>query len=76
MYVTLYIFANFVYDYLLSVCKRYCNFFFIILVDSNDSMYGSDPKFLNELKSMCSTLVEEVLSYLKTLAQSEVCMAL
>lgn len=50
--------------------------FFIILVDSNDSMYGSDPKFLNELKSMCSTLVEEVLSYLKTLAQSEVCMAL
>lgn len=34
----------------------------------------SDPKFLNELKSMCSTLVEEVLSYLKTLAQSEVCL--
>lgn len=47
-----------------------------LLVDSNDSMYGSDPKFLNELKSMCSTLVEEVLSYLKTLAQSEVCLAL
>lgn len=75
MYVTLYIFVNFVYDYHLSVCKRLL-FFFIILVDSNDSMYGSDPKFLNELKSMCSTLVEEVLSYLKTLAQSEVCMAL
>ncbi|XP_022318792.1 VPS35 endosomal protein-sorting factor-like [Crassostrea virginica] len=40
-------------------------------VDSNDSMYGSDPKFLNEVKSMCSTLVEEVLSHLKMLAQSE-----
>lgn len=51
-------------------------FLVIFLVDSNDSMYGSDPKFLNELKSMCSTLVEEVLSYLKTLAQSEVCLAL
>lgn len=51
-------------------------FWSYFLVDSNDSMYGSDPKFLNELKSMCSTLVKEVLNYLKTLAQSEVCMAL
>lgn len=47
----------------------------LITVDSNDSMYGSDPKFLNEVKSMCSTLVEEVLSHLKMLAQSEVCIS-
>ncbi|XP_062589752.1 VPS35 endosomal protein-sorting factor-like [Saccostrea cucullata] len=39
-------------------------------VDANDSMYGSDPKFLNEIKTMCSTLVEEVLNHLKMLAQS------
>ncbi|XP_056017683.1 VPS35 endosomal protein-sorting factor-like [Ostrea edulis] len=40
-------------------------------VDANDSMYGSDHKFLNELKSMCSTLVEEIVTHLKMLAQSE-----
>ncbi|KAJ8318573.1 hypothetical protein KUTeg_003664 [Tegillarca granosa] len=40
-------------------------------VDSNDSMYGSDPKFINEVNSICSTLLDEILNHLKTLAQSE-----
>lgn len=42
-------------------------FLVIFLVDFNDFMYGLDFKFLNELKSMCSILVEEVLSYFKIL---------
>ena len=52
--------------------RIYLHFVNDFAVDSNDSMYGSDPKFLNEIKSMSSTLVEEILSHLKTLTQPEV----
>ncbi|XP_064636614.1 VPS35 endosomal protein-sorting factor-like [Lineus longissimus] len=40
-------------------------------MDSNDAMYGSDPKFLNEIKKICTTLMEEVLTHLKTLESTE-----
>ncbi|XP_033107964.1 VPS35 endosomal protein sorting factor-like [Anneissia japonica] len=40
-------------------------------VDSNDSLYGSDKKFLAEINGICNTLVGEILDYLKTLSQSE-----
>ena len=44
-----------------------------ISVDSNDMMYASDPKYVNEVKTMINTLVNEILSHLKTLASPEVC---
>ncbi|XP_063444782.1 VPS35 endosomal protein-sorting factor-like [Mytilus trossulus] len=40
-------------------------------VDSNDSMYGSDPKFTADVRGICSTLLEEVLNHLKSLHTAE-----
>ncbi|KAL3877496.1 hypothetical protein ACJMK2_035196 [Sinanodonta woodiana] len=40
-------------------------------VDSNDSMYGSDSKFISEVTNTCTTLLEEILAHLKTLNTSE-----
>ncbi|KAK3583633.1 hypothetical protein CHS0354_039460 [Potamilus streckersoni] len=40
-------------------------------VDSNDSMYGSDSKFISEVTSTCTTLLEEILAHLKTLNTPE-----
>ncbi|KAK0049257.1 UPF0505 protein [Biomphalaria pfeifferi] len=37
-------------------------------VDSNDSMYGNDPKYLSEVKHMANTLISEILSHLKSIA--------
>lgn len=34
-------------------------------VESNDTMYGSDVKFLNELNKMCSLILRETLGHLK-----------
>ncbi|ELT89239.1 hypothetical protein CAPTEDRAFT_99699, partial [Capitella teleta] len=36
-------------------------------VDSNDTLYGSDPKYLDDLKKLSSTLVTEILKHLQTL---------
>lgn len=36
-------------------------------VISNDELYGSDPKFLNEVHSMCSQIIESTLFQLKLL---------
>ncbi|VEN48574.1 unnamed protein product [Callosobruchus maculatus] len=36
-------------------------------VESNDALYGSDPKFLSEINTMCSIIVGEVLTLLKEL---------
>ena len=41
-------------------------------VDSNDSLYGSDPKYVNEVRSVCSTLVEQILNHLQDLKTAEV----
>ncbi|XP_054284650.1 VPS35 endosomal protein-sorting factor-like [Macrosteles quadrilineatus] len=40
-------------------------------VDSNDVLYGSDPKFIAEINKMCSLIVEEVLNQLKVLGAAE-----
>ncbi|XP_067673421.1 VPS35 endosomal protein-sorting factor-like [Haliotis asinina] len=40
-------------------------------VDSNDSLYGSDPKYLTEVKKMSSMLIEQILNHLKTLSSPE-----
>lgn len=39
-------------------------------VISNDELYGSDPKFINEVHSMCSQIVETILIQLKLLGNS------
>ncbi|KAJ9574992.1 hypothetical protein L9F63_007820, partial [Diploptera punctata] len=40
-------------------------------VDSNDTLYGSDPKFILEINKMCSVLLDEILAHLKYLGASE-----
>ncbi|KAG8320869.1 hypothetical protein J6590_059429 [Homalodisca vitripennis] len=40
-------------------------------VDSNDVLYGSDPKFLVEINKTCSVIVEEVLNQLKVLGAAD-----
>nr|CAD7444955.1 unnamed protein product [Timema bartmani] len=40
-------------------------------VDSNDSLYGSDPKFIMEINKMCSIIVAEILDHLQYLGKSE-----
>lgn len=39
-----------------------------LTVESNDTLYGHDVKFLREIEKISSTIVEEILSYLKSLS--------
>lgn len=39
-------------------------------VISNDELYGSDPKFIAEVHSMCSQLIESILLQMKQLADN------
>lgn len=41
-------------------------------VDSNETLYGGDPKFLSEINKLCETLIGQVLDHLKTLGRDEV----
>lgn len=45
--------------------------FLFFTVDSNDILYGSDPKFISEINKMCSVILEEILSHLKYLNTNE-----
>lgn len=40
-------------------------------VESNDTLYGCDPKFLAEISEVCATLVREVFAQVKALDQPE-----
>ncbi|XP_073071599.1 VPS35 endosomal protein-sorting factor-like isoform X7 [Manis javanica] len=40
-------------------------------VDSNDSLYGGDSKFLAENNKLCETVMAQILEHLKTLAKDE-----
>lgn len=42
------------------------------LVDSNDSLYGGDSKFLAENSKLCEAVMAQILEHLKTLAKDEV----
>lgn len=44
----------------------------VFLVDSNDALYGSDPKFLAEVDTMLNAVVENILSHLKMLESEQV----
>ncbi|XP_072337992.1 LOW QUALITY PROTEIN: VPS35 endosomal protein-sorting factor-like [Scyliorhinus torazame] len=40
-------------------------------VDSNDNLYGNDPKFLAEINKLSETLIGQILDHLKTLGKDE-----
>ncbi|XP_066546086.1 VPS35 endosomal protein-sorting factor-like isoform X2 [Amia ocellicauda] len=40
-------------------------------VDSNEKLYGGDPKFMAEINKLCETLIGQVLDHLKTLGKEE-----
>ncbi|KAM9717032.1 VPS35 endosomal protein-sorting factor-like isoform 1-T2 [Menidia menidia] len=40
-------------------------------VDSNETLYGGDPKFLSEVNKLCETLIGQILDHLKALARDE-----
>lgn len=42
----------------------------MILVDSNDALYGADPKFIAEINKMCGIIIDEILAHLKQLGQN------
>uniref|UniRef100_A0AAQ6AM61 VPS35 endosomal protein-sorting factor-like n=1 Tax=Amphiprion ocellaris TaxID=80972 RepID=A0AAQ6AM61_AMPOC len=41
-------------------------------VDSNETLYGGDPKFLSEINKLCETLIGQILDHLKALGRDEV----
>lgn len=45
---------------------------FVYPVDSNDSLYGGDSKFLAENSKLCEAVMAQILEHLKTLAKDEV----
>jgi hypothetical protein len=45
---------------------------FFHLVDSNDSLYGGDSKFLAENNRLCEAVMAQILGHLKTLGKDEV----
>ncbi|XP_069503258.1 VPS35 endosomal protein-sorting factor-like isoform X2 [Ambystoma mexicanum] len=40
-------------------------------VDSNDTLYGGDSKFLSEINRLCETVIGQILDHLKTLGKDE-----
>uniref|UniRef100_A0A8C4NRH1 VPS35 endosomal protein-sorting factor-like n=1 Tax=Dicentrarchus labrax TaxID=13489 RepID=A0A8C4NRH1_DICLA len=40
-------------------------------VDSNETLYGGDPKFLSEINKLCETLIGQILDNLKALGRDE-----
>ncbi|KAM9773653.1 VPS35 endosomal protein-sorting factor-like isoform X2 [Syngnathus typhle] len=40
-------------------------------VDSNETLYGGDPKFLTEINKLCETLIGQILDHLKVLGRDE-----
>lgn len=41
-------------------------------MDSNDSLYGGDSKFLAENNKLCETVIAQILEHLRALAKDEV----
>lgn len=41
-------------------------------MDSNETLYGGDPKFIAEINKLCETLIGQVLDHLKGLGRDDV----
>ncbi|XP_045704809.1 VPS35 endosomal protein-sorting factor-like isoform X2 [Phyllostomus hastatus] len=57
--------------HLLSAMSQETYLYHVDKVDSNDSLYGGDSKFLAENNKLCETAMAQVLQHLKTLAKDE-----
>ncbi|KAJ8246244.1 hypothetical protein GJAV_G00265420 [Gymnothorax javanicus] len=55
----------------LAAMSQECYLYSIPKVDSNETLYGGDPKFLAEINKLCETLIGQVLDHLKTLGREE-----
>lgn len=51
---------------------QFCQRCLLLSVDSNETLYGGDPKFLSEINKLCETLIGQILDHLKTLGRDEV----
>ncbi|KAG2455769.1 CP062 protein, partial [Polypterus senegalus] len=40
-------------------------------VESNETLYGGDPKFVAEINKLCDTLIDQILDHLKSLGKEE-----
>ena len=54
-------------SYHLVVYFNYC----LVLVDSNDSLYGGDKKFIGEISRIADTIINLLLEHLKELSSTE-----
>ncbi|XP_077684267.1 VPS35 endosomal protein-sorting factor-like isoform X2 [Eretmochelys imbricata] len=63
------IYANVLH--LLSAMTQETYIYHIDKVDSNDTLYGGDSKFLIEINKLCETVIAQILDHLKTLGQEE-----
>ncbi|XP_069342975.1 VPS35 endosomal protein-sorting factor-like isoform X3 [Eulemur rufifrons] len=57
--------------HLLAAMSQETFLYHIDKVDSNDSLYGGDSKFLAENNKLCETVMAQILEHLKTLAKDE-----
>uniref|UniRef100_A0A2K6MUF6 VPS35 endosomal protein-sorting factor-like n=1 Tax=Rhinopithecus bieti TaxID=61621 RepID=A0A2K6MUF6_RHIBE len=57
--------------HLLSAMSQETYLYHIDKVDSNDSLYGGDSKFLAENNKLCETVMAQILEHLKALAKDE-----
>ncbi|XP_059835392.1 VPS35 endosomal protein-sorting factor-like isoform X1 [Hypanus sabinus] len=57
--------------HLLAAASQETYIYHVDKVDSNDSLYGSDPKFLAEINKLSETLIGQILDHLKTLGKEE-----
>ncbi|XP_061008926.1 VPS35 endosomal protein-sorting factor-like isoform X2 [Dama dama] len=57
--------------HLLSAMSQETYLYHVDKVDSNDSLYGGDAKFLAENNKLCETVMAQILEHLKTLAKDE-----
>ncbi|XP_072311686.1 VPS35 endosomal protein-sorting factor-like isoform X1 [Eucyclogobius newberryi] len=56
---------------LLAAMSQETYFYSIPKMDSNETLYGGDPKFLSEINKLCETLIGQVLDHLKVLGREE-----
>uniref|UniRef100_A0A663N976 VPS35 endosomal protein-sorting factor-like n=1 Tax=Athene cunicularia TaxID=194338 RepID=A0A663N976_ATHCN len=57
--------------HLLSAMTQEAYIYHVDKVDSNDTLYGGDSKFLAEINKLCETVIAQILDHLKTLGKEE-----
>ncbi|XP_053132808.1 VPS35 endosomal protein-sorting factor-like isoform X3 [Hemicordylus capensis] len=57
--------------HLLSAASQETYIYHVDKVESNDTLYGGDTKFLAEMSKLCETVVAQILEHLKSLGRDE-----